>query len=82
MEDILILVGFVIVVLVVVAIITKLLRLSWMILKALIVISIIAGLFFGLMYSTGMLEKFPFVYDLAHKLKDLLKPVHDFSKTV
>ena len=82
MRDVFILIGFAVASLLVLAIIVKLLRLSWVIFKALLLIVIFACIFFGLMYSTGMLEKFPFVFELAKKLKELLKPIHDFTKTV
>ncbi|MFH1074224.1 MAG: hypothetical protein V1752_03955, partial [Candidatus Firestonebacteria bacterium] len=55
--------------------IIKLLRLSMVIFKVLVFISVLAALFTGLLLMTGMLEKFQFLNDIIDKIIEIVNYV-------
>jgi len=56
----------------VIYLIIKTLRLPMVIFKVLVLVSILAVLFLGLLLETGMLEKFQFLSDIIDKVKEFI----------
>ncbi|OGF45154.1 MAG: hypothetical protein A2231_03065 [Candidatus Firestonebacteria bacterium RIFOXYA2_FULL_40_8] len=54
--------------------IVNLLKLSFAIFKAILIILLILAIFFVVLYYTGLLEKIPFLNELFLKFKEIILP--------